>query len=102
MTMAYKRRVVVSKAAKAPPDEERDELDEEGWKIWLLRRYARMWFWVLMLFIDIIIFLELQRSLRFNPLVAGAVTIAMGVVQLAIFAKIWGKGGRLGGEYDEE
>ena len=99
MIMAHKRKVVVSKGAKAPPEE---ELDELGWKDWLVRRYARLWYWVLMLFIDVIFFLELQQSLGIDALLAGAATLTLGVVQLAVFAKIWGKGGRLGGDYDEE
>ena len=89
--MAQKRRVEVE--AKPPPSEEVPE--ELGWRDWFLKRYARAWYWVGCLFLDVIIFLEMQRLLSTNALVAGMAAVAVGVVQLAIYFRIWGRGGLL-------
>lgn len=89
--MAKKRRVEVE--AKAPPTEE--EPKELDWRDWFLKRYARAWYWVGCLFLDVIIFLEMQRSLNTNALVAGMAAVAVAVVQLAIYFRIWGRGGVL-------
>ncbi len=89
--MAQKRRVEVE--AKAPQAEE--EPEELGWKDWLLKKYARAWYWVGCLFLDVMIFLEMQRLLSTNALVAGMAAVAVAVLQLAIYFRIWGRGGPL-------
>lgn len=96
--MAHKRRVEVE--ARPPQPEEPSE--EQGWKEWLLKRYARTWYWVGCLFLDTIIFLEMQRSLHTNALVAGMAAVAVAVVQLALYFRIWGRGGPLSDEEDHD
>ena len=56
--MAHKRKLVMER--KAPEVEEEDQPQELGWKDWLLRRYARSWYWIGVMFIDVVIFLETQ------------------------------------------
>jgi hypothetical protein len=99
--MAHKRKVVVDRVAEPIPDLT-DDPEELGWKDWLLHRYARLWYWVTMLFVDVIVFLEIQRSLDTNALVAGMAVVAVAMVQLFIYLRIWGRGGRLGNEYEED
>ena len=85
--MAQKRRVEVD-SRPPPPDEAPKEL---GWKDWLLKRYAKVWFWIGCLFLDVVIFLEMQRVLSANVLVAGMATVAVAVVQLYVYLRIWGR-----------
>jgi hypothetical protein len=98
--MAYKRRVEVE--AKPPQVEEEVELEPLGWKDWLLKKYARAWYWVGCLFLDVIIFLEMQRLLNTNALVAGMAAVAGAVVQLALYFRIWGRGGPLADDEMDE
>lgn len=92
--MAHKRRLEVEKK------ELRERLPEEPegmrWREWLLRRYARYWYWLAMIFLDMVIFFELQRSLGTNALVAGMAAVGAAAVQVAIYFRLWGRGGPLG------
>jgi hypothetical protein len=84
---------------RPPPPEEAPE--ELGWKDWLLKRYAKVWFWIGCLFLDAMIFLETQRTLSANMLMAVMATVAVAVVQLFVYLRIWGRGGPLS-ENDKE
>jgi hypothetical protein len=95
--MAHKRRIVVERK-ETPVEKEPEPL---GWRDWLLRRYARYWYGVVMMFIDIVIFLELPRSMGTGYLVSGMATVGAGAVQLALYFRIWGRGAPLGEKLDE-
>lgn len=96
--MARKRKVVVEKTIPANVEEQSDDM---GWKEWLILRYARAWYWLVALFIDIIIFFELQRTVGLEVVVSAMIAIILVVVELVLFLRIWGKGGPLGKEYEE-
>jgi hypothetical protein len=96
--MAHKRKLVVEKEQpQAPPEEE-----SLNWRDWLLRRYARYWYWLAMLFLDMVIFFELQRSLGANALVAGMAAVGAGAIQFAIYFRVWGRGSPLGDQGNNE
>lgn len=97
--MAQKRRVEVEARPPPPPEEVPEEMN---WRDWFLKRYARAWYWVGCMFLDVIIFLELQRVLRADTLVAGMAAVAVAVVQLALYFRIWGRGGPLADNSDQE
>jgi hypothetical protein len=90
--MAYKRKLVVE---QKEPQAERSH-QELGWKDWLLRCYASSWYLVGALFLDMIIFIEAQRTLRLDMLGAGALTATVIAIELYTFIKIWGRNGPLG------
>ena len=85
-----------------PIPAEEEPSDEMGWRDWLLLRYARVWYWLVALFLDMIIFFELQRTLGLGVVVSATIVIFLVVVELYLFLRIWGKGGPLGKEYEEE
>lgn len=89
--MAHKRRIEVDEHVPEPEMPTR----EMSWKEWALKRYARAWYWVGCLFLDVIIFLEMQRALGTNALVAGMASVAAAAVQLVLYFRIWGRGGPL-------
>ncbi|MBI0584038.1 MAG: hypothetical protein ISF22_07405 [Methanomassiliicoccus sp.] len=94
--MAQKRKVEVeSKAPEAEPPPE-----DLGWRDWLLKKYARSWYWLACLFLDVFIFLEMRRVLHTNALVAAMAAVAVAVLQFAIYFRIWGRGGLLADDSD--
>lgn len=98
--MAHKRKLVMER--KAPEVEEEDQPQELGWKDWLLRRYARSWYWIGVMFIDVVIFLETQWFLGLDLAGASALTALSLLVELYIFIKIWGRNGPLGNRDEDE
>jgi hypothetical protein len=89
--MAHKRRIEVAERVPGPEE----PVDEMGWKEWALKRYARAWYWVGCLFLDVVIFLEMQRALDTHVIVAGSASVAAAAVQFALYFRIWGRGGPL-------
>jgi hypothetical protein len=101
VAMANKRRVVVEKKTIAPAPRE-GEPRTMSWSDWLIRRYARYWYWVGMLFMDMAVFLEMQRSLGGHILVAMIAVVAVVAVQFAIYLRLWGSGALFGEQVDTE
>lgn len=97
--MAHKRKIVVETKSATP---EEMDLEPLSWRDWFLRRYARYWYWVVMLFLDIMIFLELPRSTGTGYLVSGLAAIGAGAFQFVLYFKLWGRGALLGEKLDSE
>jgi hypothetical protein len=97
--MAHKRELLIEQ--KEPVVEDEEHPQELGWKDWLLRRYARSWYWVGFLFLDLIIFFQAQWSLGLDLIGASVLTILVIMVELYIFIKIWGRNGPLGNREEE-
>jgi hypothetical protein len=91
--MAYKRRLVVERKA---PEKEEDRYQELGWRGWLVRRYTRPWYWIGIMFLDMVIFFQAQWSLGIDLVGASTLTSLAILVELYIFIKIWGRNGPLG------
>ena len=91
--MAYKRRLDVEHRDK--PVEDQSSPKELSWKDWLLRRYARPWYWVGCLFLDIVIFFELQWAFPADVLVAIMMTVLAIIAEVYLFIRVWGRGGPL-------
>jgi hypothetical protein len=98
--MAHKRRITIGEREPVAEDEGRSQ--ELGWKDWLLRRYARSWYWVGALFLDVILFFEAQWSFGLDLFGASALAALALLIELYIFIKIWGRNGPLGNRDDGE
>lgn len=97
--MAHKRRLIVERVEQ----EETSELPETmGWKDWFLRKYSPIWYWVGSLFVDIMVFFQLQRSFDLYWSVALLLTLLAVAVEMYIFLRIWGRGGPLGEKGEED
>ena len=90
--MAKKRRLEVP---RPPPAEEAEEDEGPGWKDWLIRDYARYWYWIGMGFLDLIIFFQAQWSFDLDW--QGALFLAgvAAVAQLYLYIRLWGNDGLL-------
>ena len=91
--MAYKRRLVVEH--RDEPVDDQSNPEELGWKDWLLRRYARPWYWVGCIFLDIVIFFELQWALHVDALVSFPLTVLVILIEAYLYIRVWGRGGPL-------
>ncbi len=98
--MAHKRKLVVER--KAPDAEEEDQPKELGWRDWLLRRYARSWYWIGVMFLDVVIFFQAQWSFGIDLVGASMLAALAILVELYIFIKIWGQNGPLGNREEDE
>ncbi len=79
----------------APKTEPQSEL-EESWSTWLKGTYARYWYVLFCMFVDVVVGLEIYG--RFSGLTAiilvMVVLVALVAVQVYIYLKAWGAQGR--------
>ena len=100
--MATKRKLTV----KVPPPKEEENVDERslpvvlrrdrGWRDWFLRDYLRYWYLVGCFILDVLVVLEVWRSVDVGlstsvPLI---VLTAMMLAEFLAFLALWGKNGR--------
>ncbi len=97
--MAHKRRMIVKKEEEGDVEAAPEEM---GWKEWLLRRYLRLWYWLGILFLDIMVFFQLQRSFDLDWRAALAVTLMVTIVGMYLFLKLWGRDAPLGEKDDRD
>lgn len=92
--MAQKRRI--DSEAEAPAmDEEEEEIPEKyrdrGWKHWLRYSYARYWYALFCIFLDVMLPLELHRIMTgsLQVVVPTFVLCALVAVQVVIYMRLW-------------
>jgi hypothetical protein len=86
--MAHKRRIVVTiKGEDEPPPFPLPE--EKGWRDWFRQTYAKYWFAIISLFIDVMVSLTLADMFGgiSIPLFS---FIALIAVEVTIYLRIWG------------
>jgi hypothetical protein len=93
--MAKKRmlRVKVSDSEEMAPQEEDEAVRESTWKEWIRGTYSRYWYFVICIFVDVSLALELGRAViypwsYFLPLIIGG---AMILTEWRLYLKIWGR-----------
>jgi len=74
---------------------------ELSWRDWALRRYARSWYWLGVIFLDIAILLESLRQ-GVDVVVAGGVAAGALLIEITLFLRIWGRNAPLGPKDDDE
>lgn len=104
--MAFKRRI--STKAKTSKEDDADpdvggndvpirERRDPGWRYWLTHEYAKYWYLLGSMFLDI--FLLLEAYTQYSEGVAGVVIVivVIGLVLLEVwgYGHLWGKKGRL-------
>ncbi len=79
----------------APPTEPQSEL-EESWSAWLRGTYARYWYVLFCMFVDVVVGLEIYiRIDGFTGIIlVMVVLVALVAVQVHIYLKAWGAQGR--------
>jgi hypothetical protein len=97
--MAEKRRIKVDRAAKReePVYYAQDDLPEKyqemSWRLWLTKVYARVFFIVLCLWINAMIWLSIQYDLHSSWELATLFAIAAVVPEYYVFKRLWGRKG---------
>jgi hypothetical protein len=77
------------------PSEQDDEEDEETWGEWAKRSYARAWYILLCIFIDLFILLEVANGDTFISWGLGLIALFIVIaVEVFIYTKLWGANGR--------
>jgi hypothetical protein len=79
----------------APQTEPQPEL-EESWSTWLRGTYARYWYVLFCMFVDVIVGLEVYTRIDglIGIILAMVVLVALVAVQVYIYLKAWGALGR--------
>lgn len=92
--MARKRQIQVEKRIETEIIEEYvpEKYKDVSWSDWFKGTYAKWWFIILSISFDLILALEISRHLTgiwsyFLPIM---VFIALGMVELYIFHRVWG------------
>ena len=92
--MALKRRID-SEAETSPLEEEDEDIPEKyldrGWKHWLRHSYARYWYAIFCIFLDVMVPLELYRILSGSQqvVVPAFVFCALVALQVVIYMRLW-------------
>ncbi|MCU0862064.1 MAG: hypothetical protein MUE65_07075 [Methanomassiliicoccales archaeon] len=92
--MAQKRRLD-SEAEALPMEEDDEDIPEKyrdrGWKHWLRHSYARYWYAILCVFLDVMVPLELYRSMTGSSqvVVPAFVLCALVALQVVIYMRLW-------------
>jgi hypothetical protein len=79
----------------APPKELQPEL-EENWSTWLKGTYARYWYVLFCMFVDVAVVLEVYYRIEglTGIILAMVVLAALIAVQVYLYLKAWGAQGR--------
>ena len=86
--MARKRRIVVTRPMEIEPLLYPED-EEKGWGEWFKQTYARYWFAIGSIFIDIMVALSLADIFDGISIPLFAL-IALAVVEVTIYLRIWG------------
>jgi hypothetical protein len=91
--MAQKRRIMVERERE--PDGEKDipeRFKDSSWSEWARGTYARWWYGLLCLFIDVMVALELSAYIPADwsiPLLSFTV-LTLIIIEIYIYRKVWG------------
>lgn len=103
--MAYKRKITTKQVEDVPDDLERPGDDrrrpvsqrtDRGWVYWATHDYAKYWYFLGAMFLDLFILLEALTG-RLDDLISTVLVIAViGLVLIEVwgFTRLWGKNGR--------
>jgi hypothetical protein len=81
-------------------EEERPPPRQETWTEWLLGKYLRIWYAVGCLFLDVMLFLWLWSAIEIKA-AAVIIFIACALIEVFVYSRLWGPGGRFGPEPEE-
>ena len=102
--MAVKRRIRVKPVEKEDQSWEDDSPDtpfpsrkDRGWKDWLVRSWAKEWYFLGCLFADVMVGLELWRRLQGDLSVLLPIIVIFGLIigEIFLYLKLWREEGRL-------
>jgi hypothetical protein len=94
LDMAQKRRLD-SEAAALPMEEDDEDIPEKyrdrGWEHWLRYSYARYWYVIFCIFLDVMLPLELHRTMTgsLQAVVPVFVLCALLALQVVIYMRLW-------------
>jgi len=90
--MAKKRRIEVERSEEPEEIDVPDKFKESSWSEWVRNSYAKWWYGILCMFLDLLLAIEISNRLYapWNYFIPTIVVILLLIIELYIFHRIWG------------